>query len=111
MSTANEALIVMTTVEKSEDGERLAQWLVEQKLAACVQVLPPMISIYRWQNKIERASEHLLLIKTTRAAFPVLEARLKKAHPYQTAEIIAVPVVAGSEEYLAWLTELVRPQV
>ncbi len=69
MSEADDALIVLTTVEQPQDAERLARLLVERELAACVQTLPPMVSIYRWQGKIEHANEVLLLIKTTREAY------------------------------------------
>ncbi len=108
----SEALIVLTTVELFEDGERLAQLVVENQLAACVQILPPMTSVYRWQGKVERASEHLLLIKTTRAVFSRLEQAIQGNHPYQTPEIIAVSIEAGSNSYLAWLFESVpdRPR-
>jgi periplasmic divalent cation tolerance protein len=103
-----EALVVMTTVEKQEDGERLARLLVERELAACVQVLPPMISIYRWQGNVERASEVLLIIKTARAIYSELEATIKENHPYQTPEIIALPIETGSDAYLSWLTRSVK---
>jgi periplasmic divalent cation tolerance protein len=103
MFDAADALVVLTTLEKQEDGERLAGFLVEGELAACVQILPPMISVYRWQGAVEKASEILLLIKTTRAAYPRLETVIKEHHPYQTPEIIALPVEAGSAEYLSWL--------
>jgi periplasmic divalent cation tolerance protein len=106
-----DGLIVLTTVEKSEDGERLARLLVEGELAACVQVLPEMTSIYRWENRIERAGERLLLIKTTRAAYQALEAAIKANHPYQTPEIVAVAIEAASPEYLAWMLALIKPQV
>ncbi len=102
-----DALIVLTTVEKQEDGERLARLLVEGQLAACVQVLPPMVSIYRWQGQVERAREVLLLIKTTRAAYPQLEAAIKQNHLYETPEIIALSVAAGSDGYLNWLADSV----
>ncbi|MGH9935387.1 MAG: divalent-cation tolerance protein CutA [Blastocatellia bacterium] len=102
------ALVVLTTVEKQEDGERLARLLVKSELAACVQILAPMTSIYRWQGKVEQASEVLLLIKTTQAAYPRLEAAIKENHPYQTPEIIALPVEAGSGEYLGWLADSVK---
>lgn len=103
-----EALVVMTTVEKQEDAERLARLLVERELAACAQALPPMISIYRWQESVERASEVLLLIKTARAVYSELEAAIKENHPYQTPEIIALPVETGSGEYLSWLMASVK---
>ena len=98
-----EALVVLTTVEALADGERLARLLVERGLATCVQVLPPMISIYRWQGRVERATESLLLVKTTRPRFADVEAAIKSHHPYETPEIIALPVEAGSTEYLSWL--------
>jgi periplasmic divalent cation tolerance protein len=108
MSDTTDALVVLTTVENHQDGERIAGLLVERELAACVQILPPMVSIYRWQGAVERASEVLLLIKTTRAAYPQLETTIKENHPYQTPEIIALAVEAGSGEYLSWLAASVK---
>ncbi len=105
-----EALVVITTTETQTDAERLAQALVERELAACVQVLPQITSIYRWQGKIEQAVEVLLLIKTTRAAYSELEAAIRQNHSYQTPEIIALPVEAGSTDYLSWLRSSLRPQ-
>jgi periplasmic divalent cation tolerance protein len=110
MSDTSDALVVLTTLEKQEDGERLASLLVESALAACVQILPPMISIYRWQGAVERASEVLLLIKTTRDAYQRIETVIKENHPYQTPEIIALPVEAGLDAYLTWLAAAIaRP--
>ncbi len=97
------AIVVLTTTETPQQAEQIAQLLVEAELAACVQILPPMTSIYRWQGKVEQATETLLLIKTLRETYPALEAALKTHHPYQTPEIIALPVDAGSAEYLNWL--------
>src|SRR5262245_10012529 len=108
MSDAIDALVVLTTMEKQEDGERLAILLVEREMAACVQILPPMVSIYRWQGAVEQTREVLLLIKTTRAAYPRLETAIKENHPYQTPEIVALPVDAGSVEYLSWLAASVK---
>src|SRR5215510_2279201 len=108
MSNAAEALVVLTTMEKQEDGARLAALLVERELAACVQILPPMVSISRWQGAIERANEVLLLIKTTAAAYPLLETTIKENHPYQTPELVALPVEAGSDDYLNWLAAAVK---
>ena len=99
-----DALVVLTTVESQEDGERLAHALVEARLAACVQILPPMTSVYRWQGAIEHAREHLLLVKTTRDAYPRLAAEIPALHPYQTPELIALPVENLSLEYWNWLT-------
>src|SRR5688572_18114867 len=100
-----EALVVLTTVEKREDAETLARHLVEGKLAACAQILPPMTSIYRWQGGVEQAEEYLILIKTTRLAYPDLETTLRREHPYQTPEILAIAVENGVSDYLTWLYE------
>src|SRR5262245_27993563 len=108
MSDTVDALVVLTNLENQQDGERLAGLLVEGALAACVQILPPMVSIYRWQGAVERASEVLLLIKTTRAAYPRLETAIKENHPYQTPEIIALPIEVGSDGYLSWLVASVK---
>ncbi|MCI0392426.1 MAG: divalent-cation tolerance protein CutA [Acidobacteria bacterium] len=108
MPEANDPLVVLTTVEKLEDGERLARLLLERELAACVQILPPMVSIYRWQGNVEQSSEFLLLIKTTREVYPRLEASIKENHSYQTPEIVALPIEAGSSEYLGWLAASVK---
>ena len=99
------AIIVLTTTETQIQAEQLAQILVEQKLAACVQILPPMIAIYRWQGKIEKTQETLLLIKTQREVYPALEVAINSNHAYQTPEIIALPVETGAKNYLAWLAE------
>jgi periplasmic divalent cation tolerance protein len=107
----SDAVIVLTTIENTEEGERLARLLVELELAACVQLLPPMTSIYRWQGQIEQASEELLLIKTTREAYPGLETAIKQHHPYQTPELIVLPVEGGSKDYLDWLTVSVRHKI
>ncbi len=104
----DEALVVITTVEKAQDSEQIARQLVERELAACVQVIAPIVSTYRWQGQIEQAREQLLLIKTTRAAYAELETALKQLHPYQTPEIIALPVISGSADYLAWLKDSVK---
>ncbi len=106
----SEALVVITTTETAKDGEWLAHLLVERELAACVQVLPPMTSIYRWQDHIQRASETLLLIKTAPHLYPEVEAAIKQHHHYQTPEIIALPIEAGATDYLAWLTSAVKPR-
>ena len=103
-----DALVVITTTETKEDAERLAHLLVEGELAACVQVLPQITSIYRWQGKVEQAGETLLLIKTTRATYPQLETAIKENHAYQAPEIIALPVQAGLDEYLDWLDASIR---
>jgi periplasmic divalent cation tolerance protein len=99
----SEALVVLTTTETFAEAERLARELVNRELTACVQILPPMTSVYRWQGKVEQTNETLLLIKTTNAAYAKLEAAIRELHSYQTPEIMALPVTAGSADYLSWL--------
>ena len=101
---ASNAIIVFMTASNGEEAARLADMLVGAHLAACVQILPEMESVYRWQGKIERAPEVLLLAKTTRSKFDDLEREVRALHSYDTPEIIAVPVVAGSARYLEWLS-------
>lgn len=97
----------MTTVSGQEAGERLASALVEAKLAACVQILPPMTSVYRWEGEIQRETEHLLLIKTTQDKWDSLAAFIHTHHPYEVPEVIAVEASKIAPEYGAWLTEQV----
>ena len=101
----SDAIVVFMTASNGEEAARLADMLVGSHLAACVQILPEMESVYRWQGKIERAAEILLLAKTTRSKFEELEREVRALHSYDTPEIIAVPVVAGSARYLEWLSE------
>jgi periplasmic divalent cation tolerance protein len=98
-----EVLVVITNVPDRATAERIAEALVTVSVAACVNILAECASVYRWQGKLEHAKEVPLLIKTTRAAYPRLEATLRKLHPYELPEIIAVPVTAGLPEYLNWV--------
>jgi periplasmic divalent cation tolerance protein len=98
-----QAVLVLTTVPDDASAETIARTLVDEKLAACVNVLPPMVSIYRWKGEIERSVERQLVIKTTRALVPALERRLKALHSYELPEFIVVSVDGGSEEYLDWV--------
>ena len=102
---AADAIIVFMTASNGEEAARLAEMLVGAHLAACVQILPEMESVYRWQGKIERAPEVLLLAKTTRSKFEELEREVRALHSYDTPEIIAIPVVAGSMPYLEWIKQ------
>lgn len=95
--------LVLTTVADDEAAERIARALVEERLAACVNVLPAMQSIYRWKGSIESATERLLVIKTRTADYAAVERRIRALHPYELPEVIAVPIVAGLPAYLAWL--------
>jgi periplasmic divalent cation tolerance protein len=112
MSNPNEhledALVVITTTENSTAGERLAAALVERELAACVQVIPQMTSVYRWQGKVETSAEALLLIKTTQGNFAALSEAIKNLHSYQTPEIVALSVQHVSTDYLTWLRASVK---
>jgi periplasmic divalent cation tolerance protein len=99
----SDAIIVFMTAANGEEAARLADMLVGAHLAACVQILPEMESVYRWQGKIERQAEILVLAKTTRSKFDELEREVRALHSYDTPEIIAVPVTAGSAPYLEWL--------
>jgi 8-oxo-dGTP diphosphatase len=98
-------VIVFVTVGSAGDGDRLAKTLVEERIAACVNRLSAMQSVYRWENKVEESTEELLIIKTRKALFPTLEKRVRELHSYAVPEIIALPIVAGSEPYLKWLGE------
>ncbi|HTG87754.1 MAG TPA: divalent-cation tolerance protein CutA [Pyrinomonadaceae bacterium] len=110
MSSADEGIVVLMTAANGEEAARLADLLIGAHLAACVQILPEMESVYRWEGKIERQAEILLLAKTTRAKFEELEREVRALHSYETPEIIAVPVVEGSTPYLDWLTGATDPR-
>lgn len=99
----SEARIVLTTVAGVEDAETLATELLQQALAACVSIVGPIRSVYRWKGKIERAEEYLLLIKTTAELAAQLPAVLKSLHPYDLPECLEIPATGGSTEYLQWL--------
>jgi periplasmic divalent cation tolerance protein len=100
-------IVVLTTCSSAEEAERIARALVEKHLAACVNVLPGARSFYRWKDALEDASEWLLLIKSKRELFDALRAELERIHSYEVPEIVALPIVVGSVNYLDWLeTEL-----
>lgn len=94
---------VFTTAGSKEEAERIARTLVEERLAACVQVTGPITSTYWWQGAIETGQEWLCVAKSRADLYPRLEAAIRRVHSYQTPEILAAPVVAGSCDYLAWL--------
>ena len=97
------ALLVLTNVPERAAAERLADLLVEKKLAACVNILAPCRSVYRWQGAVQRDEEHPMLIKTTSERYAALEQALRVGHPYELPEIIAVPIERGLPAYLAWV--------
>jgi periplasmic divalent cation tolerance protein len=96
-------ILVLTTVADNERAEELARTLVDEHLAACVNVHGPMTSFYRWKGAVERDAERQLVIKTTRDRLPALEARLKALHAYELPEFIVLSVEGGSPEYLEWI--------
>ena len=97
------ARVVLCTCPDEATAERLARLLVEERLAACVNLLHPARSIYRWQDNVEIATETLMVIKTTATAWPALERRLAGAHPYEVPEIITLQVADGLPAYLEWI--------
>jgi periplasmic divalent cation tolerance protein len=99
-----DALIVLSTCGSGEEAARIARTLVEERTAACVNIVPGIRSIYRWQGAIEEAGEWLLIIKTRRALLDALKTRLAAVHSYETPELLALPVEDGAAGYLAWLT-------
>ncbi len=96
-------LLVVTNLPDRKSAEALARSLVEKQVAACVNILQPCRSVYRWKGAVEWADEVPLLIKTTEARYSELEVAIREQHPYEIPEIIAVPVVGGLPDYLAWL--------
>ena len=96
-------VVVLTTCDSEMLAEQLARHLVEHRLAACVNILPKARSVYRWQEKMEDAGEWVLLIKSRRDLFASVRAEIQKLHTYEVPEVIALPVVDGSDAYLAWL--------
>ena len=103
---SREKIIVLVTCGSAKEAERLAEALVEKRLAACVTILQdPVKSIYRWKGRVETAREFFLLIKSSRANFLALSRQIEKLHSYETPEIIALTISAGSLEYLRWLDQ------
>jgi len=96
-------IVVLVTVESHEEGEKIADHLVAERLAACVNILGPIRSVYRWEGAVRRDTEHLLIIKSTRRCYADLEARVRQLHSYQIPEVIALSIDVGSATYLSWL--------
>lgn len=101
-------IIVFCTVPNEAAAQKIARQLVEEKLAACCNIIPGLHSIYTWENKIQEDTEHLLIIKSRQKVFSRLEDRLKEMHPYSIPEIIALPIIKGNKEYLKWIGENVE---
>lgn len=103
-------LLVLSTLPDAASAERLAARVIEERVAACVNVLAPVRSMYRWKGVVETATEVPVLIKTTRERYPALEALIRTEHPYELPEIVAVPVERGLEAYLTWVGQETRPE-
>ncbi len=99
----NEYIQVITTTEKKEDAEKITGVLIEKRLAGCVQIIGPVASTYWWKNNIEKAEEWLCFIKSRRNLYKKIEDCIKEIHPYETPEIICLPILEGSKDYLKWL--------
>jgi periplasmic divalent cation tolerance protein len=100
-----DVVVVLTTVADTGNAETLARQLVDERLAACANLYPPMLSFYRWQGRVERDVERQLVIKTSRSRLPALEARLKELHSYDLPEFVVLAVDQGSSSYLTWVGE------
>lgn len=103
MQEADSVRIVLTTASSLDEARRLAHALVERRLAACVNIVPNLTSIYRWQGAVEEAAEALLVIKTTADRLSRLETAVRELHSYEIPELLALAVEAGSQAYLGWL--------
>ena len=102
---SSDPIVVLMTAANREEANRIAETLVEARLAACVQILPEIQSIYRWQGEVARENEVMLLVKSTLDKFDEIDLAVREIHSYETPEIIGLPVAAISEPYLAWLQE------
>lgn len=96
-------VLVLTTIPITDRGAAIARTLVDERLAACVSVLPPMTSVYRWQGEVTEDSEQQLIVKTTRAQLAALERRIRELHPYDVPEFLVVEIAGGAAAYLEWL--------
>lgn len=102
---SSEPIVVLMTAANREEANQIAELLVAARLAACVQILPEIESVYRWQGEVKREKEILLLAKTVASRFDELESKVRALHSYETPEIIALPITAASEPYLKWLLD------
>ena len=104
----DDAIVVFVTAGSADEGARIGRTLVEERLAACVNVVGPIRSIYRWEGAVEEAQEWLLVVKARAADFAALEARVRALHSYAVPEVLALPVYGGAAAYLAWLDEATK---
>jgi periplasmic divalent cation tolerance protein len=101
-------IVVLITAGSKEEAHKIAKLLLKEKRAACVNIVPGVDSLFRWKGKIDSARESILVVKTRASLFPEIIDLVKKAHSYEVPEIIAVPIIGGSEEYLEWLDDASR---
>jgi periplasmic divalent cation tolerance protein len=104
-----DCVIALTTLPAAADAHTFARTLVEERLAACVNILPEMSSIYRWEGKVEQETERQMVMKTSRARVGALLARVRELHSYDVPEFIVIPIIEGSDSYLTWVTESTAP--
>jgi len=102
-------VVILVTAASQDEGRKIARHLVEAQLAACVNILPPIESVYRWQGQIAEEGEFLLIVKSAKALFAEIETEILRLHSYRTPEIICLPIVEGSRNYLQWVSESVKP--
>jgi periplasmic divalent cation tolerance protein len=103
------ALLVLTNLPDRAAAEKIADLLIERRLAACVNILAPCRSVYRWKGAVQHDEEHPMLIKTTAERYPAMEAAIRQAHPYELPEIVAVPIERGLPAYLDWVAAETTP--
>jgi periplasmic divalent cation tolerance protein len=98
-------LVMLCVCPDRESGERIARALVQERLAGCVNLIPGMVSTFRWEGEVKQQDEHLIIIKTSAGRFEAVRAAITLSHPYDTPEVIALPIVEGDPKYLQWLIE------
>jgi periplasmic divalent cation tolerance protein len=103
-----EYVVVLTTLPGDADGAALGRSLVEEKLAACVNLLPAMESVYRWEGRVEQETERQVVIKTSRERVAALWERIRELHPYEVPEFLVLPIIDGNEAYLRWVGEVTK---
>jgi periplasmic divalent cation tolerance protein len=102
-------IVVFSTCGSADEAERLARRLIDERLAACVNVISPVRSFYRWKGAVEDSVEWLLIVKSSRGLFASLRAALESAHSYEVPEVVAIPIVDGSPGYLSWIEQELQP--
>lgn len=102
-------VVILVTASSQEECRKIATRLIEERLAACVNIAQPVQSVYRWEGEVEESREFLMFIKTNRNLFPQVKAEISQVHSYQTPEIICLPIIDGSPNYLHWINDSVRP--